>query len=101
EGGSGAGGAAEVDAAAVVFHDLVREGQSQPGAAVLRGEERVEDAVGGARTDALAAVGDLDAHAARAGRGMAPRQRGAAIGPADPQRETPAGRHGVERVADE
>src|SRR5712692_8317906 len=73
--------APEDDAAAVVLHDLVRDGQPEPGAGVLGGEERIEDAIGRRGRDPRPAVLHLDLHAAVEGPADT-RGRLAAIAPA-------------------
>src|SRR5712691_3208005 len=87
----------EIDAAAVLLHDLVRDGQPEPGARGLRGEERVEDAVGRRGRNPRSAVLDLDLHATVE---ATPRARGriAALAPAQAEREPAALRHGLQRV---
>src|SRR5881296_593518 len=89
--------AAEVDAAAVVLHDLVGDGQAEPGARVLGREERVEDAVGGRRRNSRSAVLHLEPQPPIERAPYAPRWI-TALAPAQAERESPARRHGVERV---
>src|SRR5262249_9034388 len=60
---SGSGHAAEVDAAAMVLHDLVRDGEPEPGPRLLGGEERIEDTVGERGRNSRAAVHHLDLYA--------------------------------------
>src|SRR6185436_670259 len=57
-------GRPEIDDAAVVLDDLVRERQAEPGPGLLGAEERVEHAIGGIGCDSHPAVLDLDLHTA-------------------------------------
>jgi len=81
--------ARHVDASAVVVDDLRADEQPEPGAAlrILRGDERVEDALELGGGDAAARVGDLHLYL------VAARARGHADGA--------AGRRRVERVGEE
>ena len=54
------GGHVDVDRAAMALDDAPRRGQAEAGAAVLRGEERLEDLRPHVRRDARAVVGDRD-----------------------------------------
>src|SRR5262249_35211109 len=75
---------ADVDGAAVILDDLLREGEAEPRAAFFRGKERVEDAVEIGRRNAGTRILDLDGHAPRAG---ARGREGLGLAPTDMQRE--------------
>src|SRR5262245_24611560 len=94
-----AGRAAEVDRAAVVFHDLVGEGQAEPGARLLGREERVEDTIRLGHRDAGPRIFDLDADAASECT-AARRVHAVAIGPGHTEGQPAAGPHGLQRIGD-
>src|SRR5262245_4742524 len=95
----GAGRAAKVDRAAVVFHDLVGEGQAESGARLLGREERVEDTIRLGHRDAGPRIFDLDADAASECT-AARRVHAVAIGPGHTEGQPAAGPHGLQRIGD-